>query len=208
MELYFAAIEYEPFRIFSAECTSRLWYASTRSVIAFICGSFLYLFVHNNYQHWITQSLSRHGNVRLRFLAVKWIHFASREHVGKHEVFKDLDSLWRACFIVVPKRLKEIFTRAIPLACISWVDGKASLMQRDGGMSVLTFTHPHFPPAFLNNAHDARMRDGRANSVCGIVDLLHETTPITSQVRTRTIQSKTRLQTFNFLKFRVSLYIW
>jgi hypothetical protein len=80
-------------------------------------------------------------------------------------------------------------------------------MQRDGGMSVLTFTHPHFPPAFLNNAHDARMRDGRANSVCGIVDLLHETTPITSQVRTRTVQSKTRLQTFNFLKFRVSLYI-
>ena len=36
---------YAPFKIFSAACTSRRWYASTRSVIALISGSFLYGFV-------------------------------------------------------------------------------------------------------------------------------------------------------------------
>ena len=73
--------------------------------------------VHNNYQHRITQSFSRHGNLRLCFLAVERIHFASREHVSEHEVLKDLDPLWRARFIVVPKRFEEILACAIPLAC-------------------------------------------------------------------------------------------
>jgi hypothetical protein len=36
----------------------------------------------------------------------------------------------------------------------------------------LTFAHPHFATTLFNDAHDTRVRDGRADVIGRIVDLL------------------------------------
>lgn len=40
-------------------------------------------------------------NVRLGFLTVERVDLATCEHVGKNEVFQNLNPLWRASLVVV-----------------------------------------------------------------------------------------------------------
>ena len=92
---------------------------------------------------------------RFRLLAVKRIDLATGEHVSKYKILENLYSLNGTSFVVVPKRVKEIFTGAVPL---TWQILSNKVPPR---RAIHTFAHPHFPTAFLDHTHDTRMRDGR-----------------------------------------------
>ena len=79
-----ASSAHAPLRIRSAEWTSRRWYASTRSVIALICGSFLYLVFISRGVGVVRAVFAVH--LRLGLLAVERVDLAAHEHVRKHEV--------------------------------------------------------------------------------------------------------------------------
>ena len=53
--------------------------------------------------------------LRLGLLTVKWIDLATGQHVSKDEILQHLYPLWRTGFVVVLKRIKEVFAGAVPL---------------------------------------------------------------------------------------------
>ena len=55
------------------------------------------------------------NDVRLSLLTIEGIDFAAHEHIRKYKVLQHLDTLLAARLIIVPKALKEVLIRTIPL---------------------------------------------------------------------------------------------
>ena len=95
-------------------------------------------------------------DIRLCLLTVEWVDFASGQHIRKHKIFQDLNTLWTSCLIVIPETLEEIFACTIPLA----------------------LPHPHLATAFFDNPHDPRVWYGRPHIIGCVVNFLSMVNPI------------------------------
>ena len=54
-------------------------------------------------------------DLRLRLCTIKRIDLTSSQHIRENQIFKNLDTLRRACIVVIIERLEEILAGTIPL---------------------------------------------------------------------------------------------
>lgn len=135
-----------PLRIFSAVCTSRLWYASTRSVMAVIWELFLYL---DKYVNSVLEYTVLFRYIRLRFLTIERIHCTSSEHICKHKVFQNLYPLRRSSFVVIFERFEEIHECSIPLPLLQVNNYVASMTEHSRSPIHILPPHSLMTPMIL-----------------------------------------------------------